>query len=83
MTVQYEADCFTLVRTPENIRAMLAEIVERSFMLEDYQVSFCKSLGEYLERTGGLTDRQFKWLTVYYNEAASSHDVLPDPATEF
>lgn len=81
MAVQYEDDFYTLVCTPENMRAMLAEIEERTFMLADHQVKFCRSLGAHLERTGTLSAAQFKWLTIYYNEAASSSDMLPDPAT--
>lgn len=82
MAVQYEEDFYTLVNTPENMRAMLAEIEERSFMLADHQVKFCRSLGAHLERTGNLSAAQFKWLVIYYNEAASSSDMLQDPATE-
>ena len=72
------------VYSPENIKVMFGEIKpdRAEAMLEPHQMEFIKSLKTQFEQRGSLTEKQFKWLEIYYNICLGDWDWLPDPATE-
>jgi len=65
-----------------NVVAMFAAIEQRGFMLDDHQLLFVRSLHEQSLKGRYLSPKQFKWLVIYYCEATSSYDMMPDPAEE-
>lgn len=65
----------------KTIQVMLSELGEEQYfcMLNDYQLEFIESIKSFFNIKEFLTDKQFKWLCIYYNIAASSECPYDDP----
>jgi len=56
------------VNNPANITAMLSFLADNRELLESHQQEFIDSLAGQFKSRGTLSDKQFMWLTAYYNE---------------
>lgn len=63
-------DTGTPLNTEQNVQIMKREIEEHSHQLEDHQLKFVRGLPDT------MTDKQFRWLNIYYTEATTYY---PEP----
>lgn len=75
--IKYDGD-MKIIGTVENIKTIFDVFDWDTPLLQKRQIDFMKSLKDYFDKNGKLSQKQFKWLCVYYGMSCDYDSGLGD-----